>query len=183
MSQLCQRTTTPLEIRRGHIVEHQRTAGEVPFGQTVFDAALTREQPVHSVVQIIRWGRFHLQRFGKTAGRRLWTQSSSCSQFGLGIQNPGCNHGDTQVPIRRARCIEQLRQSQFADRADDRGHMTVRQRADNVEIVAIGGEGFALEHPPQGLDLSRRPIGDIGQGALADLATVTKGFSQQSGRR
>src|SRR5213594_4464153 len=60
--------------------------------------------------------------------------------------------------------------------------MTMRQRSGDVDGPG-GLKGFALEHTPQRLNLRSRPIGDIGQCALADLVAFAKGFPKQNGRR
>src|SRR3989442_15789107 len=59
--------------------------------------------------------------------------------------------------------------------------MAVGQRADDVQIPAIGRKGFAFEYTPQGFDLRGWPIGNIRQCAFPHLAAFAKRFSQQSG--
>jgi hypothetical protein len=39
------------------------------------------------------------------------------------------------------------------------------------------------EHLAQGLDLRRRPVRDIGQGTVLDLAVFAEGFPQEDCRR
>ena len=56
-----QRTVVALKISGSHIVEHQTTIGEVTLGESLLDALLSRQQPIHGLVQIIGRGRSQME--------------------------------------------------------------------------------------------------------------------------
>ena len=62
--------------------------------------------------------------------------------------------------------------------------MTVRQGADDVEgVPEAGHRGAPLEQDAQSLDESGRPAGEVGEGALLDLAALAIGLAEQDGGR
>jgi hypothetical protein len=54
-----------------------------------------------------------------------------------------------------------------------------------LNLKSVGGrdKGFAFEDAAQGVDLSSGPRGEIGEGALHNLAVDPGGFSEEDGRR
>src|SRR5690348_18446626 len=62
--------------------------------------------------------------------------------------------------------------------------MTVRQRSNHGESIALGGnDGAAFEHTAQAFDMSGRPIREIAQRALSHLAVLAVTLAQQDGGR
>ena len=75
-------------------------------------------------------------------------------------------------------------EADLARGAESGGDMAVRQRADDGEGVALGGDdGAAFEHAAQALDVGGRPIGEVAERALPDLAVLAVALAQQDGRR
>ncbi len=52
--------------------------------------------------------------------------------------------------------------------------------AGDVKDLFPPDQGGFLEHPAQGLDLGRRPVGEIGEGAFPDLAALVLVFAQEN---
>ena len=63
------------------------------------------------------------------------------------------------------------------------GDVAVRQGPCDGEGIVLGGDdGAALEHTAQAFDVRGRPIGEIAQGALTDLAVLSVALAQENGR-
>jgi hypothetical protein len=82
--------------------------------------------------------------------------------------------------------IEEAVEMQLAQRAEDGGDVAVRARADDVEgLRQRGTEGCgALQDGAKGIDFDRGPMGEIGDGAVVDLAVLAEALAEEdSGRR
>jgi hypothetical protein len=53
VTQFTERAVTPLEISGSQVIKHQGALGQVSFSQSIFDAGLLRQQPVHSLIELI----------------------------------------------------------------------------------------------------------------------------------
>ena len=61
--------------------------------------------------------------------------------------------------------------------------MTMRQRADDGDgILVLGNDGAAFEQCLEAGDPLVRPVGEVQQRALLDLARVAIALAQQNGR-
>ena len=110
-------------------------------------------------------------------------ESAGGGQFGSGFKNTGHDHGDHQVTLGAAGAGEDRLQAEATECTQGSGDVTVGRGAQNLEGIGGGDEGFALEHAPQGVDLSCRPRGEVGEGALDNLAVHARGFPKEDGRR
>ena len=65
--------------------------------------------------------------------------------------------------------------------------MAVRARTDNLESLrkrSGGSDGSrAFQDGTQGIDLSEGPMGEVGEGAVVDLAVEAEGFAEEDGGR
>ena len=63
--------------------------------------------------------------------------------------------------------------------------MAVRAGADDVEGSRQRGAdgGIALQHGPQRVDFSGGPVGEIGDGAVVDLAVLAEALAQEDSGR
>ncbi len=60
--------------------------------------------------------------------------------------------------------------------------MAVGEAAGDGEGVMFGwDDGAALEHAAQALDVGRGPVGEVAEGAFADLAVLAKALAQEDG--
>ena len=61
--------------------------------------------------------------------------------------------------------------------------MTMRQRADNGDgILVLGNDGAAFEQRLETGDPLVRPVGEVQERALFDLASLAVALAQQDGR-
>ena len=61
--------------------------------------------------------------------------------------------------------------------------MTMGKRTGDGERVAVrGDDGAAFEHAAQALDVGRRPIREVAERALTDLAAFAIALAQENGR-
>ena len=60
--------------------------------------------------------------------------------------------------------------------------MAMREAADNLKGVFRRHQEIATEYTPQGVELGRRPIREIGQGPGFDLPALAVAFAQQDRR-
>jgi len=81
--------------------------------------------------------------------------------------------------------IEDGFQVELSQRTKDGGDVAVRERTDDLKRVGEkrAGAEIAFEDLAEGLDLSGRPIGEVGEGAVSNFAILAKGLAQEDGRR
>jgi hypothetical protein len=74
---------------------------------------------------------------------------------------------------------------QSLESAEDSGDMAVRAGADDVESLRKrGADGSsAFQDRAESVDLSGWPMGDVGEGAVVDLAVTAEGFAKEYGGR
>src|ERR1700674_4856378 len=110
-------------------------------------------------------------------------ESASGGQLGGGFENAGHDHGHGQITLGAAGASEDGLQTEAAESAQRSSDVTVRRRAENLEGIGGGGEGFVFEHAAQRINLRCRPSGQVGDGAFHNLAVAARGFTEQDGRR
>ena len=91
------------------------------------------------------------------------------------------DHSQYQIPLPRALGAEQPVQTEALAHRQDRLDVPVGQRAFDCEGVTGGDQGLVLEGASQALDFVCGPIGEIGEGALADFFAVAPAFAQEDG--
>ena len=182
MAIVCEWTAAALEVRRGDIVQDQRAAGQMARRESVFDALLASVQPVHRGVEVILVDVVQFERFGQARGGRLGVQTARSGQLGLGVQNARRNQGGDELAFSAGMAIQHGLQAETPDGAQDSGDMAMRKRTGDLEGFRGGDEGFALQQAAQGVDLSRGPGGQVGEGAFDDLAVLADGLAQEDGR-
>jgi hypothetical protein len=81
--------------------------------------------------------------------------------------------------------IDEGVEMQSLESAEDGDDMAVRAGADDVEgLRKRGAEGSgAHEDGAQGIDLRRRPMGEVGESAVVDLAVEAEGLAEEDGGR
>ena len=96
---LGQRATSPFEVGRGDVVDHEATVLQALTRQLVFNLLLSSEQPVQGSVQIIGRRGFHLQELAQAAGQGLGIPSACGGQLGAGLQDPRHDQGHHQAAL------------------------------------------------------------------------------------
>jgi hypothetical protein len=105
----------------------------MPGGQVLFDAPLAFEEPIHGVIEIIGGGHLEAEFFPKGMREGGGAEATGRSQFGLGIKEPGNDHGDHKMPLRARVGIHEALEPQVSERPQHRGDMPVWARAHDVK--------------------------------------------------
>jgi hypothetical protein len=109
-------------------------------------------------------------------------EASGGGQFGLGIKEPGHDHGDDKVSLEAGVGVNDTLEPQVSKRPQDSGDMPVGARAYDVKsIVELLDGGTAAQEGLEALDECRRPFGEIGQGTFADGVALAKRLAEQDG--
>ena len=144
----------------------------------------TLKQPVHGGVKIVLVDLPERQRLGQRVARGVRRQAPGGRQLGTRIENAGDDHRQHASALGRVRAGDRTVQAQFAQRPEHGGDMAVRKGALDVEGVLAPDQGLVSQHPPQGVDFLRGPLGEVGQGAFLDFAVFAPALAQEnSGRR
>ena len=162
VSALGQLAAATLEVAGGHVVQHESVLLQMASGQGVLDGLLAgTQEPVHGPVDLV------FIDGTETQGRR---EGGECSlagerpgggQLGLGIDDPGDDQSDDQIPVPAAGAGQQGIQLEFLEGGQDGGDVTMGERAGAVETVLGVDEGLALEGSADELDDG---VGEMGDG-------------------
>ena len=71
VAELGERTATAFQVARRYVVEHQRTAGEMAFGEGRLDRRLADRQPVEGAVELVLVDHSETELFAKAGGRSV----------------------------------------------------------------------------------------------------------------
>lgn len=99
------------------------------------------------------------------------------------MEDAGDDHGADQISLARGGVGDELIEAEEAEGAEYGGDMAVRKGAGDGEGVAGTDQGLALEEAAEGVDLRLGPVGEIGDGALANLGAVANGLAEEDGGR
>jgi hypothetical protein len=122
----------------------------------------------------------------ETVVEGIGVKATSGSQFGRGIDDAGNNHGDDEVAMAAGSRIEDGIEVQVAQATEDRSDMAVRQGASDAEGVWQRGGGDsqrAGQCQAEGVNLLRREVSDIGDGASLDFAIEAIGLAEEDSGR
>ena len=112
-----QRTAMTFHVARRDIVEHQRPAAEMAFGQHALDGRLTFQQPVQRRVEVVFVDLTEAEHFAQARGGRGRRQPSSGGELGCRIDDPGEQQGKHKVSTTIAGGPENTIQTDLARRA------------------------------------------------------------------
>ena len=94
------------------------------------------------------------------------------------------DHGQDEVAAAVAVGAEDAVEADLARRAEGGGDVAVRQQRVTVKAsCSAANDGAAFEHAAQAFDMSRGPVGEVAERALADLAVLAVALAQQDGGR
>src|SRR6516165_1259702 len=94
-------------------------------------------------------------------------------ELGAGIEQAADDEGQDQVATAVALGAKQAVEANLARRAKRGGDVPMRQRADDGNgVLILGDDGAALQQHFEPGDTLVRPVGEVQQGALLDLAAV-----------
>src|SRR5580692_6247287 len=103
-------------------------------------------------------------------------KSARGGEFGCWLQYSCRDHRQDEIATAVGMLIEEAVEMQLAQSAEDGGDVAVRAGADDVEGLRQRGAegGGALQDGAQRIDFSRGPVGQIGDGAVVDLAVFAE---------
>ena len=115
-----------------------------------------------------------MEQFAERAGESIGVQGTRGGEFGGGFQNTRHDHGQDQIELATGVFIDEPVELQFAQGAQDGGNVAVRAGADDIErLRKRDTDGSrALQDGAEGIDLSRGPMGNIGEGAVVSAGSV-----------
>jgi hypothetical protein len=146
-------TVPPLQIRRAHIVEHQRAVFQVTPRQATLDAHLLPAEPIQRRVDLTFLNGAEVEDAAQAGARRFRRQRPHGGQLGAGRDDPAGNHGQRQVALARRHAAEQPRQVELAHHAKHGCNMAMRQGALDLEYRARPCDRHAaLQQHPQAIN-------------------------------
>ncbi len=182
-----ERAGTPLEISRGDVIEHQRAVLEMASRQRFLNALLLCQQPIEHVIKRLLVDPSKPQNRAERTACRLAIEQTRRCQLGGRIDEARHHRGDAQRHLARRlppALGENVVEPDLAQRAQRRRHVPVRQAAQQLQSRGLTAtHHLVAQQPPQRFDLRRRPVRDVGQRTLLDLAVLAIGLAQQVGGR
>ena len=158
VADFAERAGVALKRCRGHVVEHQRSIGQMSCRQGVFDGFFAVEHPVHRRVQVILIATGHRKQLAQGAGGGLGAQPARERQLGARIDHGRDQHRGHQIPSPRRARVDEFFDAQPPCAAQHRRDMPVRQAAGDLKRLGwIGRRWQALERPLQFLNFVLGP--------------------------
>jgi len=153
------------------------------FGKCRLDCRLADRQPVECAIELVLVDHPETELLAKAGACRVGRQRPGGGKLGTGIEDAADREGQDEVAAAIAVRAEQPIEADLARGAERRVDMTMRQRADNGDgILVLGNDGAAFEQRLEAGDPLVRPVGEVQQGALLDLARLAVALAQQNGR-
>src|SRR5882762_11151000 len=154
------------------------------FGDGRLDRRLADRQPVECTIELVLIDQPETELLAKAGSRGIRRQRPGGGKLGPGIEDAADHQGQDEVAAAVAVRAEQPIEADLARRAERRVDMTMRQRADDGNgILVLGNDGAAFEQRLEAGDPLVRPVGEVQQRALLDLASLAVALAQQDGRR
>jgi hypothetical protein len=160
---------------------------EMAAGQRGFDALLLGEEPIERVVEFLLVDLAEPQHGAERRGRGGGVEQPSSCELGGRIEQPRQyqrrdeRHSARSLPLALR---QQVVEPELAQHAECCRNMAVGQAAHELEVRARLVRRIVIaQQPAQRFDLAARPMRDVGQRALLDLAVLAISFPQQKSRR
>src|ERR1700726_3634626 len=180
VTELGERTATAFQVARRHVVEHQCAAAEMSFGEGRLDRRLAYRQPVECPIELVLIDQPETELLAKAGSRGVRRQRPGGGKLGPGIEDAADHQGQDEVAAAVAVRAEQPIEADLARCAEGRVDMTMRQRADDGNgLLVPGNNGAAFEQCLEAGDPLVRPVGEVQERALLDLAS--RGSSRATG--
>jgi hypothetical protein len=135
------------------------------------------------LVEFVLGDGVEMEQLAQRAAEGIGMKSAGGGEFGCGLQHASCDHGHDEIAIAVGVLIEEAVEMQLAQSAEDSGDVAVRAGTDDVEGLrerSTEGSG-ALQDGAQGIDFGGGPVGEIGDGAVVDLAVFAEAFAEEDG--
>src|ERR1700738_1258086 len=153
------------------------------FGEGRLDCRLAAPQPVECAIEFVLVDHPETELLAKAGGRGIRRQRPGGGKLGPGIEDAADYQGQDEVAAAVAVRAEQPIEADLARGGEGRVDMTMRQRADDGKgILVLGNNGAAFEQCLEAGDPLVRPVGEVQERALLDLASLAVALAQQDGR-
>src|SRR5580698_11036893 len=150
-------------------------------GQRGFDALLLGEEPIEGVVEFLLVDLAERQHGAERRGRSGAVEQPRGGELGGWIEQPRHHQGGDERHHARSLSSalgQQIVEAELAQHAERGRDMAVGQATHELEVRRI----LVAQQPAQRFDLARRPVRDVGQRALLDLAVLAISLPQQKSR-
>ena len=152
--------------------------------ERLLDRLLALAEPVEGDIKLVFVNRSETKRLAKAEGGGERVEHAGSGELGRRRNQPRHDHRDDEVAAAIPDRPEQAIETHVAQRAEYGRHMPVRQGAAHHDGLLIGRRHrSALEQRAQAFDDLGRPLGQVRDGALLDLAAVAIALPQQDGGR
>ena len=152
--------------------------------QRLFDRLLALAEPVERHIELVLVDRSEVEHVAEARRRGERIEHAGGGQFGGRRNQAGDDHGDDQIAAAMTGRPKHAIETDAAQCAQHSRDVTMRQGAAHDDGLLFGRRNLAaLQQRAQAFDDLARPIGQIGDGALFDLAAVAIAFPQQDRRR
>lgn len=141
-------------------------------GQALLDLVLLGKKPVEGIIDLVGGDPAEPRHGAKRMARRLLVERARRGQFGGGIDQPGNNQRQSQVPPPLRTPSQQPVQPDPLERPENRHNMAVRHRPDDLQPLSRRHQIVTAQDRAQGLDLRRRPMAEIGKRAVLHLVAI-----------
>jgi hypothetical protein len=153
------------------------------FGKGRLDRRLADRQPVECAIELVLVDHPESELLAEAGGRSVRRQRAGGGKLGAGIEDAADHQGQGEVAAAVAIWAEQPIEADLARCAEGSVDMTMRQRADNGDgILVLGNDGAAFEQRLEAGDPLVRPVGEVQERALFDLASLAVALAQQDRR-
>jgi hypothetical protein len=148
-------------------------------GEFVFDARLSRQQPVHGGIQMILIHLLQPQQRAQGTGSSLFVEAARRSELGGRSQNARHDQSAYQIAFGTGRARQVGFETDAAQSAQCGSHVAVGQGAFNLQGLGGREQSLAFEDAAQQIDLRRGPVGKIGERAFDDFVAHARRFAQE----
>ena len=151
------------------------------LGQALLDGRLPLHQPVHRRIQFVLIDVAEPKRLAQGGDGALGGQAARGGQLRLRVDDAGDDQGEDEVAEATGVTGDQRVQSDPLEGAEHRGDVAVGQAAHAGEGVFGVDESLTAEDAAQRFDGGGRQLGEVGEGALLDVAAGAVGLAQEDG--
>src|SRR5450631_1113292 len=159
---------------------------EMASGQRGFDALLLGEEPIERVVKFLLVDLAERQHGAERRGRGGAVEQPRGGELGGRIEQPHHHQGGDERHHARSLSLalrQQIVKAELAQHAERGRDMAVGQATHELEVRArLVRRILVAQQPAQRFDLAIRPMRDVGQRALLDLAVLAISLPQQKSR-
>ena len=166
--------------RYRHVVHHEGVLAQMAPDQGVLDGLLTgTQEPVHGPVEFVFIDGAETEGLREGGQRGLAGERAGGGQLGLGIDDPGDDQSDDQIPVPAPGAGQQGIELELFEGGQDGGDVAMRERAGVMEAIFGVDEGLAFESSADEIDDGIGEMGDVAEGFMLDSAVLTEGATQE----